>query len=389
VPWHAERSDSCPADRPWAVINDQSDERESCHVSEDMAQAAVRARYANEGQSSEPRRKAFDEIEVKADDGSAGEVVALASVFDNVDLVGDKMLPGAFTKTLEAWREKGKPIPIVVSHNWDDPMAVIGGADPNDVEQTDKGLEVRGKLHLTTNGVAAQVHRLMREKLWTDWSFGYTIPEGGEKFADGVNEISEVELVEVGPTLKGANPEAQLQAVKSLAVADEPIAFERGADMTNPEGSTATEGDDVGEAAAKATWAPWDGSPARFSDEQYARSCILDRAKCGDADMPAKQRYSLPIREPGGALNSNAVHAAAARINQVSACDAAKQSAKAALRRAYGELNEDAPDSIKSYEPRDEGLAAARSRQPDPAQDETDRWLLRIRSGDPDEQEDG
>ena len=56
----------------------------------------------------------------------------------------------------------------------------------------------------------------MQEGLWTDWSFGYTVPDGGEELKDGVNEISQVNLVEAGPTLKGANPEAQLQAVKAL-----------------------------------------------------------------------------------------------------------------------------------------------------------------------------
>jgi hypothetical protein len=33
---------------------------------------------------------------------------------------------------------------------------------------------------------------------------------------EGVNEILDVDLIEAGPTLKGANPEAQLQIVKSL-----------------------------------------------------------------------------------------------------------------------------------------------------------------------------
>lgn len=167
------------------------------------------------------KHKTFELIDVKAD-GHSGEFTALASVFGNVDHVGDRMMPGAFTKTLADWRASGHPIPVILSHGWDDPMRFIGKADPQNVVQTTKGLEVTGHLDIENldNPVPKQVHRLMKEGLLRGWSFGYTVPDGGEKIDDkGVNEVSAVDLVEVGPTLKGANPEAELQAVKSL-VAD-------------------------------------------------------------------------------------------------------------------------------------------------------------------------
>jgi hypothetical protein len=46
------------------------------------------------------KHKTFDLVEVKAD-GEAGEFSALASVFGNVDLGGDRMMPGSFTRR---WR---------------------------------------------------------------------------------------------------------------------------------------------------------------------------------------------------------------------------------------------------------------------------------------------
>jgi hypothetical protein len=99
--------------------------------------------------------------------------------------------------------------------------------------------------------------------------------------------------------------------------------------------------------------APWDGSAGRFTDEQYQRSCVLDRKSCG-ADWvakPPKSRCSLPIKEPGGELSRAGVHAAASRIGSVTnACPAAVSSAKGKLRSAYKQLGEDAPDSIKSDE---------------------------------------
>lgn len=162
------------------------------------------------------RHKTFELVEAKAENDELGTFTALASVFRNVDLAGDRILPGAFTNTLKQWREKGHPIPVILSHSWDDPFASIGYADPNDVTETSKGLVVKGTLDVTDNDVARQVYKLMKRGTLRGWSFGYTVPEGGEKFdAKGVNNVKEVDLIEVGPTLKGANPEAQLQSVKS------------------------------------------------------------------------------------------------------------------------------------------------------------------------------
>lgn len=89
--------------------------------------------------------------------------------------------------------------------------------------------------------------------------------------------------------------------------------------------------------------APWDGAASRFSDEEWRRSCILDRGESFDT---AKERYGLPIREPNGDLSRAGVHAAAARLNQVDAPPAAVASARSALVRAYGELGEEPPESL-------------------------------------------
>lgn len=64
---------------------------------------------------------------------------------------------------------------------------------------------------------------------------------------------------------------------------------------------------------------PWSGSSARFTDEQWRRSCVLDRgADAGEG----KQRYGLPVREPNGTLNCRAVANARARISQVQGASA-------------------------------------------------------------------
>jgi HK97 family phage prohead protease len=155
------------------------------------------------------------DLAVKSVNDDKGEFTALVSVFGNVDLVGDRVMPGAFTKSIEVWQGKSESVPVIFSHKHDDPMAYIGEVDPSYLMQTDRGLFVKGSLDLT-NPYAAQTYKLMQRKAITGFSFGYTVPLE-QKGADGARELHEIDLFEVGPTFKGANPAAGVLTVKSAA----------------------------------------------------------------------------------------------------------------------------------------------------------------------------
>lgn len=89
----------------------------------------------------------------------------------------------------------------------------------------------------------------------------------------------------------------------------------------------------------------WDGSPARFSDDEYERSALI----CREGDAPPKTRCSLPVLEPNGDLNINAMHAAASRLNQVTGISGALRAAAARrLIRLYRQVGEEPPASIVS-----------------------------------------
>jgi HK97 family phage prohead protease len=213
MPWTVRKTDECPTSRPWGVIRDSDGTVEGCHMTQAAANRQRAALYASETRGASMRHKTFQLVETKADE--KGTFTALASVFGNVDMVGDRMMKGAFRKTLDAWRESGDPIPVILSHQWDDPMAHIGKADPRAVMETDEGLVVQGQIDMD-NPIARQVHKLMAERRLKGWSFGYTVAKDGEKRAeDGANEVYEVDLIEVGPTLRGANSQAELQTIKS------------------------------------------------------------------------------------------------------------------------------------------------------------------------------
>ena len=150
------------------------------------------------------------EVKAAGADAPNGEVTALVSVFGNEDLVGDRVMQGAFAKSLAAIKEAGRSIPFVWSHQWSDPNAYIGKVLA--AEETAEGLLVRAALFDTPT--AQHIKTLLKEGVVTEFSFAYDVIKQ-RPGKDGVNELTEVHILEAGPTLKGANPATQLVNVRS------------------------------------------------------------------------------------------------------------------------------------------------------------------------------
>lgn len=157
----------------------------------------------------------------EADGLASGQVRMLVSVFGNVDSYGDVVMPGAFADSLAAWEAKGDPIPFIWSHKWADPFAHIGYV--LEAKETDAGLEVLAQLDVDTNDFAKQVFGLLKERRVTQASFAYDTLESewveredaetGAKYE--VYELRKLDVLEVGPTLLGANRETELLAAKA------------------------------------------------------------------------------------------------------------------------------------------------------------------------------
>lgn len=153
----------------------------------------------------------------------AGQFEAIVSVFGNKDSYGDVVMPGAFKDTLAEWAESGDPIPVYYSHRMDDPDFNIGHV--LEAKETDEGLWVRAQLDVedpVPGSKATQVHRLLKGRRVTQFSFAYDVREGGwatRKDAAGNDEefyeLRNLKVYEVGPTPIGANQETELLAVKS------------------------------------------------------------------------------------------------------------------------------------------------------------------------------
>jgi HK97 family phage prohead protease len=217
------------------------------------------------------QKAAFEVAEFKALDTGTGEFEALVSVFGNIDHGGDRVIKGAFAKSLGKWEAKGDPIPVIWNHMWDNPEAHIGVIDPGNAKETDDGLLVKGRIDLD-NPFAKQVYRLLKERRVTEFSFGYNLLDAEKK--NGALELMEIDLFEVGPTLKGMNPATELLAVKALAKetapkptpppAAPPVAFSAAPDPI-PAAVKQDTGTDLPDAPAAATKAG-----ARHSKETLA-----------------------------------------------------------------------------------------------------------------------
>ena len=118
----------------------------------------------------------------------------------------------------------------------------------------------------------------------------------------------------------------------------------------------------------------WNFDAAKYTAEQLRRACliVLDDGK-------TKDDCKLPVRSPDGTLNRNAVHAAAAALaggrGGVDAPMAAKVAAARKLVSLYGQLKEDAPQSLTQLAQRSADDGEVRSA------DDVDVALARLNLG--------
>lgn len=133
-----------------------------------------------------------------------------ASIFSNVDAVGDVILPGAFKDFVRT--KNGKTV-VLMAHNSD--TFPVGQAD---VTQDDRGLKFEAALNMDDPD-ARRLYSHLKAGTISGMSIGYDILPGGARLLDsGVRELSALRLWEISPVIFGANKEAQIQSVKGSDV---------------------------------------------------------------------------------------------------------------------------------------------------------------------------
>ena len=147
-------------------------------------------------------------LEIKnLDEGGSFE--GYASVFGVQDSDGDVIVKGAFLKSIEQYREKGKMPKMLWQHN---PSIIVGKF--MEIQEDDYGLYVKGSLILEVEK-GREAYALMKAGELDAMSVGFNIEEAGDNQERG-RVISSADLWEISLVTWGANPDAKVTSVKSI-----------------------------------------------------------------------------------------------------------------------------------------------------------------------------
>lgn len=138
--------------------------------------------------------------------GETGEFEGYASVFGNVDLQSDIVVPGAFKKTL---RENKKGFPLLYQHNSDEPIGLL-----TSVGEDELGLPVKGSVNMDVQR-GRESFSLMKQGVLGGLSIGYKSIQ--ETFQGQVRLLKEVALREVSLVTFPANTLAVVTTVKAMS----------------------------------------------------------------------------------------------------------------------------------------------------------------------------
>lgn len=155
------------------------------------------------------QRKTLTVAGIKTAGLDDGEFLGWASTWDT-DSVGDRVMPGAFAKSI-ADMAAGTVVPIAWEHKTDDPRNLVG--EIKSARETPEGLEIHAKLDVDTEFGAA-AYRAVRGRRVSALSIGYGIRHA-TKAADGVQELTDLDLREVSLVSRPANERALITASKS------------------------------------------------------------------------------------------------------------------------------------------------------------------------------
>lgn len=145
-------------------------------------------------------------------DDATGEISGYGAIFDNVDLQGDTISPGAFQSSLAEHRAQGTRPAMLWSHDLSKPIGTW-----NSISEDSKGLAVNGKLNLDVHQ-GREAHALLKSNSIRGLSIGYQADPRLTAYdrTAGTRMLKGVRLHEISLVSIPANPLASIDQVKSL-----------------------------------------------------------------------------------------------------------------------------------------------------------------------------
>lgn len=169
--------------------------------------------------------ESFIELAVKDVDLKTGVVCGYFAAFNNIDNGYDRILKGAFKKTIQERGPNGtKQIKHIKQHDQNLPIGYI-----NILKEDEFGLYFESKMSATELGqdVLLQYH----EKIYNEHSIGYRVMKEARVEDSNSNficwDLSEIKLWEGSTVLWGMNDNTPVTALKSLSKEDQVIELDK------------------------------------------------------------------------------------------------------------------------------------------------------------------
>lgn len=135
-------------------------------------------------------------------------VSGYGSIFDNVDLGNDVVVPGAFAKSL---REIGMPL-LLFNHKMEDaPIGTI-----IDAKEDKRGLRFKAELPKDDSFVAGRIIPQLKRRGLKGTSIGYQTTKKTRRKSDGAQMLEEIKLYEISIVNLPMNPLAGVDSVKGV-----------------------------------------------------------------------------------------------------------------------------------------------------------------------------
>lgn len=169
----------------------------------------------------ERKQLSFKDIKMEDETSMRGSFSGYGSMFGNVDLGGDVVEHGAFSKSLQQWKSNGQLPQLLWYHNSEE---IIG--EWTKMEEDENGLYVEGKLWVNGESAierAKQAYNVLKSNSVKGLSIGYRVIEKAiQENMDGgiIRSLKEIDLFEVSIAPWAMNPQASVTGVKSMTDED-------------------------------------------------------------------------------------------------------------------------------------------------------------------------
>ena len=141
----------------------------------------------------------------------SGAFTGYGSVFGVKDSDSDIVIKGAFTNSLNQWKEKGRLPALLWQHKMDEPIGYY-----TKMVEDDNGLYLEGQLLIDDDPLAKRAHAHMRAKSLSGLSIGYVLNDYDYDKEKSAFILKDIDLWEVSVVTFPANDEARIDNVKSI-----------------------------------------------------------------------------------------------------------------------------------------------------------------------------